>query len=101
RNGCLQADLMMQQNFHMASMKEKCNEKFPLGNAKPGDPEKKQHPSTFRSRGFPLALKTGSLDQSFMAPKSGDIKGTIRSDVRLPLLSNDIRRHRLISISYI
>ena len=37
-----------------------------------------------------------------MAPKqSGDVKGTIRSDVRLPMLSNDIRRHRLISISYI
>jgi len=33
--------------------------------------------------------------------KSGYIKGTIRSDVRLLLVSNDVRRHRLISISYI
>jgi predicted acylesterase/phospholipase RssA len=39
--GCLQADLMMQENFHMASMKEKCKERFPLGNAKPVDPKKK------------------------------------------------------------
>jgi hypothetical protein len=28
--GCLEADLMMQQDFHMTSMKEKCLEKFPL-----------------------------------------------------------------------
>jgi len=40
--GCLQADLMMRQNFHMASMKEKCQEKFPLWNSKPVDPKKKQ-----------------------------------------------------------
>ena len=33
--GCLQADLMMQQDFHMTSMKEKCEEKFPLWNSKP------------------------------------------------------------------
>ena len=33
--------------------------------------------------------------------KSGDVKGTIRSDMRLRLVSNDVRRHRLISISYI
>ena len=33
--GCLQADLMMQQNFHMTSMKEKCQERFPLWNSKP------------------------------------------------------------------
>jgi len=39
--GCLQADLMMQENFHMASMKEKCQERFPIGNAKPVDPKKK------------------------------------------------------------
>ena len=31
--------------------------------------------------------------------KSRDVKGTIRSDVRLPFVSNDVRRHRLISIS--
>lgn len=28
--GCLQADLMMQEDFHMASMKEKCLARFPL-----------------------------------------------------------------------
>jgi predicted acylesterase/phospholipase RssA len=28
--GCLEADLMMQEDFHMTSMKEKCLEKFPL-----------------------------------------------------------------------
>ena len=33
--GCLQADLMMQQDFHMTSMKEKCQERFPLRNSKP------------------------------------------------------------------
>src|SRR5580693_7194992 len=33
--------------------------------------------------------------------KSGDVKGTIRRDIRLPRISNDVRRHRLISISYI
>jgi hypothetical protein len=32
---------------------------------------------------------------------SGDVKGTIRSDMRLLFVSNDVRRHRLISISYI
>jgi len=37
--GCLQADLMMQQNFQMASMKEKCEERFPLWNAKPVGPK--------------------------------------------------------------
>ena len=33
--------------------------------------------------------------------KSRDVKGTIRSDMRLRFVSNDVRRHRLISISYI
>ena len=33
--GCLQADLMMQQDFHMTSMKEKCHERFPLWKSKP------------------------------------------------------------------
>jgi len=32
---------------------------------------------------------------------SGDVKGTIRSDVRCLPVSTDVRRHRLISISYI
>ena len=36
-----------------------------------------------------------------MLMKSGDVKGTIRSDVWLPFVSNEVRRHRLISISYI
>ena len=30
----------------------------------------------------------------------GDVKGTIRSVVRHPAVSIDVRRHRLISISY-
>jgi len=28
--GCLEADLMMQEDFHMNSMKQKCEERFPL-----------------------------------------------------------------------
>jgi hypothetical protein len=34
------------------------------------------------------------------AAKSGYIKGTITSDVQCHFVSNDIRRHRLISVSY-
>ena len=33
--GCLAADLMMQEDFHMTSMKEKCQERFPLPTPKP------------------------------------------------------------------
>jgi vacuolar-type H+-ATPase subunit I/STV1 len=33
--------------------------------------------------------------------KSGDVKGTIRSDAQYLMVSRDVRRHRLISISYI
>jgi hypothetical protein len=33
--------------------------------------------------------------------KSGDVKGTIPEALRYPFVSNDVRRHRLISISYI
>jgi hypothetical protein len=36
-----------------------------------------------------------------MLMKSGDVKGTISGHVRLLLVSNRVRRHRLISISYI
>jgi hypothetical protein len=32
--------------------------------------------------------------------ESGDVKGTIRGVVRCPKVSNNVRRHRLISISY-
>jgi hypothetical protein len=32
--------------------------------------------------------------------KSGDVKGTIRSDLRYLIASRDVRRHRLISIRY-
>jgi hypothetical protein len=35
------------------------------------------------------------------AIKSGDVKGTTRSDLRYFMVSRDVRRHRLISISYI
>ena len=38
---------------------------------------------------------------TFAPGKSGYIKGTIRRDVRLLVVSIDVRRHRLISISYI
>src|SRR5208282_4939891 len=34
------------------------------------------------------------------AHESGDVKGTIRNDVRYRAASNNVRRHRLISISY-
>jgi hypothetical protein len=37
----------------------------------------------------------------FVRFKSGDVKGTIRCDTRLLFVSNEIRRHRLISINYI
>lgn len=40
--GCLQADLMMQEDFHMTSMRQKCEERFPLWNSKPGQSEKKR-----------------------------------------------------------
>jgi predicted acylesterase/phospholipase RssA len=33
--GCLEADLMMQEDFHMTSLKEKCQERFPLPTPKP------------------------------------------------------------------
>jgi predicted acylesterase/phospholipase RssA len=33
--GCLEADLMMQEDFHMTSMKEKCEKRFPLPTPKP------------------------------------------------------------------
>src|SRR5207249_4309008 len=42
----------------------------------------------------PLKLKCNSA-------KSGYNKGTIRSDIRYHVVSKDVRRHRLISISYI
>jgi len=41
------------------------------------------------------------LKRSFLMFNSGDVKGMIRSAVRLPCTSTDVRRHRLISISYI
>jgi len=31
----------------------------------------------------------------------GDVNGTIRNDLRYPFVPNNVRRHRLISISYI
>jgi hypothetical protein len=37
----------------------------------------------------------------FVSFNLGDVKGTIRSDVWLCCVSNDVRRHRLISIRYI
>jgi predicted acylesterase/phospholipase RssA len=33
--GCLEADLMMQEDFHMTSMKDKCEGRFPLPTPKP------------------------------------------------------------------
>ena len=33
--GCLEADLMMQEDLHMTSMKEKCEERFPMPTPKP------------------------------------------------------------------
>jgi hypothetical protein len=38
--GCLEADLMMQEDFHMTSMKEKCQERFPLPAPKPAQSKK-------------------------------------------------------------
>jgi predicted acylesterase/phospholipase RssA len=38
--GCLEADLMMQEDFHMTSMKEKCEERFPMPTPKPARSEK-------------------------------------------------------------
>jgi hypothetical protein len=39
--------------------------------------------------------------KSFLKDSSGDVKGTIRRVVRFHFTSNDVRRHRLISMSYI
>jgi len=38
--GCLEADFMMQEDFHMTSMKEKCEERFPMPNLRPEDSKK-------------------------------------------------------------
>jgi hypothetical protein len=38
--GCLEADLMMQEDFHMNSMKEKCEERFPKPTPKPAHSKK-------------------------------------------------------------
>jgi hypothetical protein len=38
--GCLEADLMMQEDFHMTSMKEKCQERFPFPTPKPAQGNK-------------------------------------------------------------
>jgi predicted acylesterase/phospholipase RssA len=38
--GCLEADLMMQEDFHMNSMKEKCEERFPMPTPKPAHSKK-------------------------------------------------------------
>jgi hypothetical protein len=38
--GCLEADLMMKQDFHMNSMKEKCKERFPIPTPKAADSKK-------------------------------------------------------------
>jgi len=37
----------------------------------------------------------------FGASNLGTLRGTIRGDMRLRFVSNDVRRHRLMSISYI
>jgi len=38
--GCLDADLSMQEVFHMTSMKEKCEERFPMPTPKPAHSDK-------------------------------------------------------------
>jgi hypothetical protein len=38
--GCLEADLMMQEDFHMISMKEKCEQRFPLPTQNPAESTK-------------------------------------------------------------
>src|SRR5260221_3036 len=57
-------------------------------------------------RQFQTDCQTGSYSamrsEKFSNPaKSGYNKGTIRSDTRYLVVSKDVRRHRLISISYI
>ena len=42
-----------------------------------------------------------ACDHEIWSFKSGDVKGTIPEAVRYPFVSNDVRRHRLMSISYI
>jgi len=39
--GCLAADRMMQEDFHMTSMEQKCQDRFPLPTAKPGHSKNK------------------------------------------------------------
>jgi hypothetical protein len=58
-----------------------------------GKPEVMAHP--LESLGGSLVLT------EFGSFESGDVKGTIRSDMPLRSVSNDVRRHRVISVSYI
>ena len=50
---------------------------------------------------FATGIPFGLAAINLILMKSGDVKGTISDDVRLLLVSNEVRRHRLISISYI
>ena len=55
--GCLQADLMMQEDFHMASMKEECLARFPL-------PAKPAHPKNPVGRGVEAAKDSSSVPKA-------------------------------------
>ena len=46
------------------------------------------------------SLRCIGVTSAFDASISGDVKGTITDAVRYRFVSNDIRRHRVISISY-
>ena len=50
---------------------------------------------------FPIDRSPCGRGQQKSVYNSGDVKGTITGTVRHHFVSNDVRRHRLISISYI
>ena len=88
---------LLRRDFSNQSRARGVTEFFPARNASSG-PDHEQagsHRLIRWSSGNPLVLT------EFASFKPGDVKGTIRRDMRLPFVSNDVRRHRLISISYI
>jgi len=102
--GCLEADLMMQEDFHMASMKEKCLARFPLPTTKAAQSKNQQlraqlhniprSPPRHRVQPRDQALQATSGD---LAKRSvtGDalIQTPCRTNPETQSCSNDIEWH--------
>jgi len=54
-----------------------------------------------RTEGLTVEDQLSVILDALPLRKSGDVKGTIRNDMQYLMVSRDVRRHRLISISYI